>query len=242
MPGPLQPGEHHEGDRSPHGEPSSGERPGLEPAVPAPEPDHTGGAHLGAHLDSPPPEIPGREGDDSEFVPLHQLDPRWVTAERISGLIGAAVVTVGGLVALLIFGAGWRVFGFSAWAVLAAAMFSGALLGPALQYRRARYRVTRFGIEIHWGILWRRVTIVPRSRIQHTDVEQGPLLRRFGLAKLVIHTAGTEHSTVPLYGLPMPRATAIRDDLMGRPATPPGAETSSRPATRSAPSGTGDGV
>lgn len=165
-----------------------------------------------------------------------------MTAERISGLIGAGVVTLGGLVALLIFGAGWRVFGFSAWAVLAAAMFTGALLGPALQYRRARYGVTPFGIEIHWGILWRRVTIVPRSRIQHTDVEQGPLLRKFGLAKLVIHTAGTEHSTVPVYGLPMPRASAIRDDLMGRPTTSPASSGQSAAAPSGATPGTGDGI
>jgi uncharacterized protein len=139
------------------------------------------------------------------------------------------VVIVGALVALLIFGKGWRAFALIAWGVLTIVLFAGAMIGPALQYRRARYRVTPFGLEIRWGVIWRRITIVPRSRIQHTDVEQGPLLRRFGLAKLVVHTAGTEHSTVPLYGLAMPDATAIRDDLMGR-------------ARGAGSSGAGDGI
>lgn len=188
------------------------------------------------------------DGPDSEAEhPLRQLDPRWVTAERISGAIGATVLSTGALVAVIIFGAGWRLPGLGAWAILTAILFTGAIAGPAMQYRRARYRVTPFGIEIRWGILWRRITIVPRSRIQHTDVEQGPLLRRFGLAKLVIHTAGTEHSTVPVYGLPMPGASAIRDELMGRPAQPPPADDSGLPGPPGAAgaprlSGTDDGI
>ena len=42
---------------------------------------------------------------------------------------------------------------------------------------------------------------VPRSRVQHTDVSQGPVERRFGLGTLVIYTAGTDYARVDLAGL-----------------------------------------
>jgi membrane protein YdbS with pleckstrin-like domain len=89
-----------------------------------------------------------------------------------------------------------------------------AHLGPLWRYRYTRYRVDTHGIEIRRGNAWRRVITVPRSRIQHTDVAQGPLERRYGLATLTIYTAGTEHSAVPLAGVAHDTALGLRDDLL----------------------------
>jgi hypothetical protein len=72
------------------------------------------------------------------------------------------------------------------------------------------------GIEIREGVVWRAVTNVPRSRVQHTDVSQGPLERRFGIGTLVIHTAGTDSAVVSLRGLTHESALAIRDHLLPR--------------------------
>ena len=55
---------------------------------------------------------------------------------------------------------------------------------------------------------------VPRSRVQHTDVSQGPIERGFGLGTLVIYTAGTEHARVELHGLEHGTALHIRDHLL----------------------------
>ena len=60
------------------------------------------------------------------------------------------------------------------------------------------------------------MTNVPRSRVQHTDVAQGPLERRYGLGTLVIYTAGTEHAKVALPGLAYADALRIRDQLLPR--------------------------
>jgi uncharacterized protein len=54
---------------------------------------------------------------------------------------------------------------------------------------------------------------VPRTRIQHLDVAQGPVQRRFGLGTLVLHTAGTFSASVALDGLAHETAMALRDDL-----------------------------
>jgi membrane protein YdbS with pleckstrin-like domain len=85
-----------------------------------------------------------------------------------------------------------------------------------IDYRHTAYRVDRDGIQIRSGVYWREISNVPRSRIQHTDVAQGPLERKYGLGRLVIYTAGTAHSRVVLPGLAHETALAIRDHLLPR--------------------------
>jgi hypothetical protein len=50
--------------------------------------------------------------------------------------------------------------------------------------------------------------------VQHIDVTQGPIERRFELGTLVIYTAGTDHAKVALAGLEHGRALAIREHLL----------------------------
>jgi hypothetical protein len=83
-----------------------------------------------------------------------------------------------------------------------------------LEHRHTSYRIDGAGIEIRRGVWWRKVTHVPRSRIQHTDVSQGPIERGFGLATLHVFTAGTEHAEVALGGLSHATALAVRDHLL----------------------------
>ena len=47
------------------------------------------------------------------------------------------------------------------------------------------------------------------------DVSEGPIERSFGLATLVIHTAGTEQAAVSLGGLARDTAFRVRDWLIG---------------------------
>jgi membrane protein YdbS with pleckstrin-like domain len=84
---------------------------------------------------------------------------------------------------------------------------------PVLEYRHTSYRVDALGIEIRRGVYWRVVIHVPRSRVQHTDVSQGPVERRYGLATLVIYTAGTVYARVALAGLEHAVALRLRDLL-----------------------------
>jgi membrane protein YdbS with pleckstrin-like domain len=151
-----------------------------------------------------------------------ELDPRYVDLQRHVGWI-----TVGVLAALS--AAGFLVLFLVADArrtglLVAVASVAVALSGlawflqrwPAIDYRHASYRVSQAGLEIRNGVYWRAVINVPRSRVQHTDVSQGPVERRYGLATLTIHTAGTEDASVALSGLPHETALAIRDHLLPR--------------------------
>lgn len=152
---------------------------------------------------------------------LQRQDPRIVGCERLAGWVATATVA-------LIAGAGLGV-----WAWLfepAPAVFArvgggvGALLvicswhwqrWPAISYRHTWYRVTDLAIEIRKGAVWKSVVTIPRGRIQHTDVSQGPLERRWGLGTLVIHTAGDQFSAITLDGLAHDEALRIRDRLVG---------------------------
>ena len=86
---------------------------------------------------------------------------------------------------------------------------------PRWQYDHIRYAVSDTGIEIHHGIFWRMIINVPRTRVQHTDVTQGPVARRFGIATLHIYTAGTENNHVTLTGLSYDDALRVRNYLVG---------------------------
>ncbi|MBB5015415.1 PH domain-containing protein [Rehaibacterium terrae] len=97
-------------------------------------------------------------------------------------------------------------------------MLAHAWVYGGLSHRRTRYRLDDDGLRIRRGVCWQGETLVPRSRVQHLDLERGPLERRLGLATLVLHTAGTRMSAVRLPGLDAARARALRDALVDREA------------------------
>jgi membrane protein YdbS with pleckstrin-like domain len=171
-------------------------------------------AHATAADDAPA----GRAEAVSDY---RSLDPRYVTVQRITGWVMFGILmTVWAVVFAIVLlareaGLRWVVWTL---AIIGAGMAPPliwlATAWPALSYRRYSYRVDEREIEIRSGVLFRRVTTVPRSRVQHTDVAQGPIARRFGLGTLVVYTAGSEYARVSLPGLEYGTAVAIRDTLL----------------------------
>jgi membrane protein YdbS with pleckstrin-like domain len=166
----------------------------------------------GAPIEAPEPELAdGRP---------RRVDPRFVVLSRIGGLIGAGVVLGVGALALAFYVTGAEPR--PARLVLLAALLAGALLAllaaawfhPPLQYRHLAWRLSPAGLEIRRGVWFRHEIRVPRARVQHTDVERGPLERRFELATLVVHTAGHRDSEIRLEGLEHATALAVRDYLL----------------------------
>ncbi len=100
------------------------------------------------------------------------------------------------------------------WLTLVALAAWKAYAWPARAYRHTSYRIDDQGIEICKGVYWRVVINVPRSRVQHIDVSQGPIERRYGLGTLIVYTAGTDHAKVDLEGLEHGRALRIREHLL----------------------------
>ncbi len=148
------------------------------------------------------------------------LDPASVTAARLAGAIGMTVAASSALAAVLVAAVATPLGGLAAAGlgaavlVLSAAGAAASYLWPAVRYRHIRYRLDDRGVTIRRGVVWRTVTSVPTSRVQHTDVSRGPVERYFDLATLVIYTAGTRDASVALSGLGHREAVALRDRLI----------------------------
>ena len=99
-------------------------------------------------------------------------------------------------------------------ALLAVVLLLRAWLWPPVAYRHMGYCVDEHGIAIQRGVLWRSHVSLPRIRIQHTDLSQGPLQRRYGIATLTFYTAGNRFTTIELPGLAFDVAAGLRDALL----------------------------
>jgi membrane protein YdbS with pleckstrin-like domain len=87
---------------------------------------------------------------------------------------------------------------------------------PPAYYRALRFGVDEHGITIQKGIVWRSKIALPRIRVQHSDVSQGPLQRRYGVATLKLYTAGSRYTKIELPGLAHDAAIELRDALIAR--------------------------
>jgi membrane protein YdbS with pleckstrin-like domain len=150
----------------------------------------------------------------------HSLDPRVIPLQQIGGSLFIGVFAFGALVFLAIRILSERTpfllfaLQLGAWLVLVLLGLWHSVRWPARAYKHTFYRVDDQGIEIRKGVYWRVVINVPRSRVQHIDVSQGPIERRYGLGTLVIYTAGSDHAKVELEGLEHGRALRIREHLL----------------------------
>ena len=99
--------------------------------------------------------------------------------------------------------------------VVALGLFSalGALRGR-MRWKHTRWRLADAGLEVRRGRFWQSETLVPRSRVQHLDLVRGPIERRYGLATLTVHTAGTRTHALSQAGLADADAVALRDALL----------------------------
>ncbi|RRQ52701.1 PH domain-containing protein [Sphingorhabdus wooponensis] len=140
---------------------------------------------------------------------LTPLDPAFITTSRIATALGLLPFVIGAgvlefaqllppgsfLVPILL------VYAFVVFTV------------PARKYRHWGYDMGTDRLRVVRGYMFYRDTIVPFARIQHIDVDQGPIDRRYGLATLTVHTAGNHNSTVALPGLAHPDALAMRETI-----------------------------
>lgn len=142
------------------------------------------------------------------------LDPAYVKVLRVRGVLSWLLLLALAIVGVVASGPGLAALP----GALTALILSGAVLTLVLPQRRYRAWAFDFGedeLHVSRGVMTQVHTIVPFRRVQHLDVAQGPIERRYGLAQLVLHTAGTHGAIVTLPGLDLAAATAMRDAIRG---------------------------
>jgi uncharacterized protein len=145
----------------------------------------------------------------NETEDLTPLDPAFVKQLRVQGAVTALIPLAIAAVAEALTSLPAGLFlipslALAAWLVLAV---------PARRYRRWGYAFGNDRLRIVHGYLFHHDTVVPLGRIQHIDVHQGPLMRRWGLAQLTVHTAGNHGSSVSLPGLRLAEAETMREAI-----------------------------
>lgn len=124
------------------------------------------------------------------------LEPRvlvlWRT--RLALVLGALVLLSGAAIALTT-----SILVAAASALVLVGVFGGvAWWWTALVWRSWRFEVGESALHLRHGVVTTRASTIPYHRVQHIDLESGPLERRLRLTTLVLRTASaSSDSTVP---------------------------------------------
>ena len=146
-------------------------------------------------------------------IPLQPLERGQLNVMRLTGVIGFVVATIAVAIPSWALSHSWE--WLSVWAAPLAVALAGVWSTLLARRRWARWGWAWTGRELHVASGWliQSHTIVPAARVQHIDVTQGPVQRMFGVATLVLHTAGTANSEVDLPGISRETAEEIRDAI-----------------------------
>jgi len=86
---------------------------------------------------------------------------------------------------------------------------------PRVRYRNWGYEVADEALELRHGVVERVHSAIPYYRVQYVDINQGPLERLIGLARLRVHTAAaSSDATIP--GIATGEADALRQVILQR--------------------------
>ena len=174
----------------------------VTPAQPA-TPDHpaTALAELG---DTPAPDT--FEDPDGTLTRLHPNHEKAMRVEAAGVGLLACIAALAADIALPLWPG----------AIVAPVALAAMVLVWRMPHRRFStrgYAMSDDRLRVVRGILFRSDTVVPFGRVQHIDVDRGPLERYFDLATLTLHTAGSHNASVQLPGLQHGRALAMREDI-----------------------------
>lgn len=81
---------------------------------------------------------------------------------------------------------------------------------PRLLYKYWRYGIDEQYVRLKHGIFVRSDAVVPMTKIQFVEANQGPIMRKYNLYSLQIGTLGSSHD-IP--ALPKDEAFALRDQI-----------------------------
>ncbi|MBA3666378.1 MAG: PH domain-containing protein [Sphingomonas sp.] len=166
--------------------------------------------------------------DDPTLGPPERLHPLYLVTGLGKSVRGAWGLVAGGAV-LATQGRWWLI------AALAVGMVVVSLGRLLLKWLKLEYRVGAHELRIDSGFLNRTSRAIPFDRITDIDLEQGPIHRLFGLARVRLETgasAGAKTEDGVLDTISLERAEALRDHIRarhGRPA-PALAEAEEEPA------------
>lgn len=127
--------------------------------------------------------------------PVQRINKKALNVWRIIGAITSLIYwlpTVGYILFHYFIG----FYGWIGWLLLilsSVLTFITIVTIPKIKWLRWRYEITEHEISLKYGVFIIRRSIIPMVRVQHVDTTQGPFLRYYGLATVMISTAAGSH-------------------------------------------------
>jgi membrane protein YdbS with pleckstrin-like domain len=91
-------------------------------------------------------------------------------------------------------------------------VFFGFILAYLMaSFKKRKYAIREKDISYQAGLLVRKLTTVPFSRIQHVETDEKLISRIFGLASLSVYTAGDSSDDLVIKGITKETALQIKE-------------------------------
>ncbi|MFQ3180652.1 MAG: membrane protein YdbS with pleckstrin-like domain [Polaribacter sp.] len=90
------------------------------------------------------------------------------------------------------------------------------LLVKKVGFKKRKYAVREKDISYEKGVLFRSLTSIPFNRIQHIEIDEGPISRLFGLVSLSVFTAGDSSDDLKISGLLKEEAKQIKEFISNK--------------------------
>lgn len=145
---------------------------------------------------------------------LRPVSPSLIPARYLAGVVGDVIwvlMIAGAITAAALTGIWW----LAALGLLPLLILVQHLLLTPRRVRAIGYLDAEEDLTIASGVMFRSVHTIPYGRVQSVKIDEGPVDRRYGLAKLTVSTAHGS-STVVLPGLPKAEAERLRALLTAR--------------------------
>ncbi len=146
---------------------------------------------------------------------LNRLHPRALKFWRIQALLSVILAVLPATVAMgfLLGKALSASLGVALVVLVSSVAIWMAFWVPKLAYDRFGYVIREHDFYVERGVLLKRRTAIPLSRIQHVDTHQGPLEQVMKLSQLHVFTASGMSADGCLPGLSKEMADSLRDQL-----------------------------
>ena len=83
-------------------------------------------------------------------------------------------------------------------------------------FSKRKYALRDNDISYKSGVFVKTMTTVPFSRIQHVEIDQGPISRFLGLSSLTVFTAGDSSSDLEISGIQNEQALKIKEFISAK--------------------------
>ena len=95
-------------------------------------------------------------------------------------------------------------------------IFSAIFFIKIIGFKKRKYGVREKDISYKKGLFFKKMTTVPFNRIQHIEIDQGPVSRFFNLVSLSVFTAGDSSDDLKISGLLKEEAAQIKEYISNK--------------------------